>query len=154
MHIIRSIWVVLENDLVDGCRAGDDVTVCGSVRRRWQPLKAEARCDLETVIDGNHVVGVQSQKEHSHPHPHPHARTHPHAHARTPLLERASPSLLFALCSLHFALCSLFFFGAACPLDVDIPYTSNSIDGVGLFASYYTFPFSRRSKTVKEMVLI
>jgi len=53
--IPRSIWVILENDLVDGCKAGDDVVVCGTVLQRWQPLRQESRCDLETVIKGNHV---------------------------------------------------------------------------------------------------
>ena len=32
------MWVVLENDLVDSCKAGDDVTVCGVVMRRWKPV--------------------------------------------------------------------------------------------------------------------
>lgn len=27
LHIPRSMWVVLENDLVDSCKAGDDVTI-------------------------------------------------------------------------------------------------------------------------------
>ena len=32
------MWVVLEDDLVDSCKAGDDVTVCGVVMRRWKPV--------------------------------------------------------------------------------------------------------------------
>jgi len=32
------MWVVLENDLVDSCKAGDDITVCGVVMRRWKPV--------------------------------------------------------------------------------------------------------------------
>ena len=27
LHIPRSMWVVLENDLVDSCKPGDDVTI-------------------------------------------------------------------------------------------------------------------------------
>ena len=36
--IPRSMWVVLEDDLVDSCKAGDDVTICGVVMRRWKPV--------------------------------------------------------------------------------------------------------------------
>ena len=32
------MWVVLEDDLVDSCKAGDDVTICGVVMRRWKPV--------------------------------------------------------------------------------------------------------------------
>lgn len=39
--IPRSMWVVLEDDLVDCCKAGDDVTICGVVMRRWRPTFPE-----------------------------------------------------------------------------------------------------------------
>ena len=39
--IPRFMWVVLEDDLVDMCKAGDDVTVCGVVMRRWKPVYAD-----------------------------------------------------------------------------------------------------------------
>eukprot|EP00035_Acanthoeca_spectabilis_P014062 m.266650 g.266650 ORF g.266650 m.266650 type:complete len:980 (-) comp16038_c0_seq5:44-2983(-) len=54
--IPRSIWVLLHDDLVESCQAGDDVTVTGTVIRRWLPLKADARSDLDIVILGNHVL--------------------------------------------------------------------------------------------------
>ncbi len=48
--IPRSILVVLEDDLVDSCKAGDDVTITGQVRRRWKPLRRDQRCELELYV--------------------------------------------------------------------------------------------------------
>ena len=53
--IPRNILVVLEDDLVDLCKPGDDVAVCGVLKTRWRPLAKEARPDLEMVLAANHV---------------------------------------------------------------------------------------------------
>lgn len=35
----RSVHVVLMEDLVDLCKAGDDITMTGIVSRRWKPMQ-------------------------------------------------------------------------------------------------------------------
>ncbi len=41
--IPRSIAVVLEDDLVDTTKAGDGVTISGTVVRRWKPMQRDER---------------------------------------------------------------------------------------------------------------
>uniref|UniRef100_A0A7M4E8Y7 DNA helicase MCM9 n=2 Tax=Crocodylus porosus TaxID=8502 RepID=A0A7M4E8Y7_CROPO len=53
--IPRSMVVVLENDLVDSCKSGDDITVYGVVMQRWKPFHQDARCDLEIVLKANYI---------------------------------------------------------------------------------------------------
>ncbi|CAH3157264.1 unnamed protein product [Porites evermanni] len=60
--IPRAMWVVLEDDLVDSCKAGDDVTICGVVMRRWKPVFVDSRCDLEVVLKANHLSVNNEQR--------------------------------------------------------------------------------------------
>ncbi|NWV56465.1 MCM9 helicase, partial [Daphoenositta chrysoptera] len=53
--IPRCMMVVLEDDLVDSCKSGDDITVYGVVMQRWKPFHEGARCDLELVLKANYV---------------------------------------------------------------------------------------------------
>uniref|UniRef100_A0A3Q2XK49 DNA helicase MCM9 n=1 Tax=Hippocampus comes TaxID=109280 RepID=A0A3Q2XK49_HIPCM len=53
--IPRSMVVVLEDDLVDSCKSGDDVTVYGVMCQRWKPFYEGARCDVELVLKANNV---------------------------------------------------------------------------------------------------
>lgn len=53
--IPRSILVVLEDDLVDSVKAGDQVVVVGILIRCWQPCIRGVRCDLETIVKANSV---------------------------------------------------------------------------------------------------
>ncbi|XP_078069830.1 DNA helicase MCM9 [Mustelus asterias] len=53
--IPRSLLVVLEDDLVDSCKSGDDITVYGVVMQRWKPLHQDSRCDLELVLKANNL---------------------------------------------------------------------------------------------------
>ncbi|NXC50168.1 MCM9 helicase, partial [Penelope pileata] len=53
--IPRCMVVVLEDDLVDSCKSGDDITVYGVVMQRWKPFHEDARCDLELVLKANYI---------------------------------------------------------------------------------------------------
>lgn len=53
----RSLPVILQQDLVDMAKAGDDVTVIGWVITRWRtPAKAALRPSLEYVLIANNVL--------------------------------------------------------------------------------------------------
>ncbi|XP_052801933.1 DNA helicase MCM9-like [Mya arenaria] len=54
--IPRSMWIILENDLVDSCKAGDDVVICGVVMRRWRGLAGEVKCDIELAVKANSIL--------------------------------------------------------------------------------------------------
>nr|XP_020657829.1 DNA helicase MCM9 isoform X1 [Pogona vitticeps]XP_020657830.1 DNA helicase MCM9 isoform X1 [Pogona vitticeps]XP_020657831.1 DNA helicase MCM9 isoform X1 [Pogona vitticeps]XP_020657832.1 DNA helicase MCM9 isoform X1 [Pogona vitticeps]XP_020657836.1 DNA helicase MCM9 isoform X1 [Pogona vitticeps] len=53
--IPRSMMVILEDDLVDSCKSGDDITVYGVVMQRWKPFHQGSRCDVEIVLKANYV---------------------------------------------------------------------------------------------------
>ncbi|XP_060094620.1 DNA helicase MCM9 [Heteronotia binoei] len=53
--IPRSMMVILEDDLVDSCKSGDDITVYGVVMQRWKPFHQDARCDVEIVLKANYI---------------------------------------------------------------------------------------------------
>ncbi|XP_049790977.1 DNA helicase MCM9-like isoform X3 [Schistocerca nitens] len=59
--IPRSMWVTLEDDLVDKCKPGDDITVCGTVLRRWRSINGGNRCDIELVLKGNYLEVCNEQ---------------------------------------------------------------------------------------------
>jgi len=60
--IPRSIVVMLQHDLVDTVKPGDDVVVTGMPMHRWGGIYKEERCNLETVIDANSLHVMNSSK--------------------------------------------------------------------------------------------
>lgn len=60
--IPRSISVILEDDLVDSCKAGDDVTISGLIIQRWKSLNSGVRCEIEVAMYANHVLVHNEQK--------------------------------------------------------------------------------------------
>ncbi|CAM9825847.1 unnamed protein product, partial [Ectocarpus fasciculatus] len=57
--IPRSMVILLQDDLVDSCKAGDDVVVVGELLRRWMPVFEGVRCDVQVTLRANSVT-VQS----------------------------------------------------------------------------------------------
>eukprot|EP01135_Chromosphaera_perkinsii_P003156 Nk52_evm45s236 gene=Nk52_evmTU45s236 len=60
--IPRSMQVVAEFDLVDQCKAGDDVAISGYVRRRWMPARPDVQCEIELVLEANYIEVFNEQK--------------------------------------------------------------------------------------------
>lgn len=53
--IPRSIVVVLEDDLADTVKAGDEVMVTGPLFAKWRTPAPDARCDLELMLLANYI---------------------------------------------------------------------------------------------------
>lgn len=54
--IPRNVLVVLENDIVDTIKAGDDVRVIGVLKRRWNKTPfPESRPDIEMILDTSNI---------------------------------------------------------------------------------------------------
>lgn len=49
------MWVILEDDLVDMCKAGNEVLVTGVVKQKWQPLYRDQRTEIELVLKAWYV---------------------------------------------------------------------------------------------------
>ncbi|CAB3250809.1 unnamed protein product [Arctia plantaginis] len=57
-----SLWVVLEDDLVDCCKPGDDVLICATVRRRWRPVGQNKKSEVELVPQANYIEVCNAQR--------------------------------------------------------------------------------------------
>ena len=62
-YIPRSITTILLDDLVDACKAGDDVVITAIVMQRWKTSNMkDARCDLELFLLVNHIHVHQTER--------------------------------------------------------------------------------------------
>nr|CAI5840576.1 unnamed protein product [Callosobruchus analis] len=50
-----TIWVTLEDDLVDTCKPGDNVTICGVLKRRWSEFDKGKKIIINLAMKANHV---------------------------------------------------------------------------------------------------
>lgn len=59
----RSVTVVLEDDLVDTCRPGDDVFVTGVLTIRWVGgMRPDTTCNVQHFLHANCVTRVKTQQ--------------------------------------------------------------------------------------------
>lgn len=58
----RAITVILLDDLVDSCKAGDDVSITGVVTRRWGQIHMDQKTDIELVIIANNTKVMNETK--------------------------------------------------------------------------------------------
>ena len=58
----KSMIIILEDDLVDSCKGGDDVILTGVVMRRWKPLQPAIRCEVSIVVIA-HGIYVQNEED-------------------------------------------------------------------------------------------
>ena len=52
----RLLTVVLGQDLVDSCKAGENITIVGRIITRWRPCKSGQRPELEHCLVANNVL--------------------------------------------------------------------------------------------------
>lgn len=63
--IPRQVSVILLDDLVDHCQAGDTVMVIGEVHTRWNKERPGERCEVEIVVVANNVRTDNDEKRSS-----------------------------------------------------------------------------------------
>uniref|UniRef100_A0A0A9XC16 DNA helicase MCM9 n=2 Tax=Lygus hesperus TaxID=30085 RepID=A0A0A9XC16_LYGHE len=63
--IPKSMLVTVEDDLVDACKPGDDVVICGTVRRRWKNFMTGLRPEVDLVLQANSLEVSNGQNNNS-----------------------------------------------------------------------------------------
>lgn len=59
----RTIVVMLQADLVDKFNAGDDVTIVGTMVRRWRPVARGVRCTVDIALEANSIVALNASEQ-------------------------------------------------------------------------------------------
>ncbi|CAF1179622.1 unnamed protein product [Adineta steineri] len=60
-NLPRSFSVILEDDLVEACKPGDDVAIYGFVQDRWRPVQVGGRGQTSLCLEANNVVVLNDQ---------------------------------------------------------------------------------------------
>lgn len=56
----RTVNVLLENDLADLCKAGDDVVIVGALAQRWKSVYRGAKCEVDIFFRAQSILTSNS----------------------------------------------------------------------------------------------
>jgi DNA helicase MCM9 len=59
------VIVIVEDDLVNCCKPGDDITINGLVLRQWKRPEPNMRCEIEIIMHANYIKINNQQQTHS-----------------------------------------------------------------------------------------
>jgi DNA helicase MCM9 len=59
------VIVIVEDDLVNCCKPGDDITINGLVLRQWKRPEPNMRCEIEIIMHANYIKIYNQQQTHS-----------------------------------------------------------------------------------------
>jgi DNA helicase MCM9 len=62
-NVPRSITVILEDDLIDSCKPGDNVLINATVFQRWKRLRENDRCDVQICLYANYVELINDEMQ-------------------------------------------------------------------------------------------
>jgi len=87
-NLPRSFSVILEDDLVEACKPGDDVAIYGFVQDRWRPALPGTRGQTSLCLEANNVVVLNDQTASVSPHAYDEFELYWKDNYRTPLSAR------------------------------------------------------------------
>ncbi|CAF2398725.1 unnamed protein product [Rotaria sp. Silwood2] len=87
-NLPRSFSVILEDDLVEACKPGDDVAIYGFVQDRWHPVQVGGRGQTSLCLEANNVVVLNDQTASVSPHAYDEFEQYWHDNHRTPISAR------------------------------------------------------------------